>query len=61
MHIDAPALRIQAEGFESALLTQALRLINEFVASVVPCAWVAFGILVCAESALNVLISYFRL
>lgn len=46
LDVDAPALRIEVEGLERALLAQQLRLVDVLVAAVVPRPRVALAVLV---------------
>ena len=46
LHIDSPLLRVKVVGFECALLSQELNLIDEFVTTVVTSARVSLRILV---------------
>jgi len=53
LHVDAPVLGVQVKRLEGALLAQALRLVDELVAAIVPGTGVALGVLVCSGSVLR--------
>ena len=53
LHVDAPVLVVQVKRLEGALLAQALRLVDELVAAIVPGTGVALGVLVCRGSVLG--------
>ena len=44
LHVDAPLLRVEAEGGQGALLAEGLCLVDELVAAVVAGAWVVCGL-----------------
>mmetsp|Transcript_39176 Transcript_39176/g.94131 ORF Transcript_39176/g.94131 Transcript_39176/m.94131 type:complete len:240 (+) Transcript_39176:1251-1970(+) len=46
LHIDAPLRRVQRKRVQSALLAQSLRLVNVFVAAIVPAPRVPLGVFV---------------
>lgn len=46
LHIHTPLFRVQAECFQSALLAEQFHCVNVLVATVVPCSWIALGVLV---------------
>ena len=46
LHVDAPGLGVEVEGFEGALLAEQFDLVDVFVAAVVACAGVSFAVFV---------------
>ena len=46
LHVDAPVLGVQVKRLEGALLAQALRLVDELVAAIVPRPGVSLRVLV---------------
>lgn len=46
LYIDAPVFGIKTESLKGALLAKSLRLVNEFVSSIVAGTRVALGVLV---------------
>lgn len=46
LHVHAPFFRVETEGLQRSLLTEALRLIDELIASVVPSSRIPLGVFI---------------